>query len=299
VQPLLGELAALGTAVCWSFTALFFGFSGRRVGAAVTNASRLLFAALLLSLAHLVLFGSLLPLDAGPERWAWLSLSAFFGLAIGDWAFFQALVLIGARPATLLMATVPIMGAALAWILFRETVSGLEAAGIALTIGAVAWVVTENREGQPAPGHPHFLPGVALALLGAFGQAAGLIASRYGLAGDYPALSGSLMRILAAVGMVWGVALLRRQAGPIVSAWSDRPALKAMWGGAVAGPVLGITLSLVAIQNTRIGIASTLMALPPVLLIPIERVLYGHRASRRAVLGTLAAVVGVGMMVAG
>ena len=47
---LWGELAALGTAVCWSFTAIFFSISGRRIGAEVVNRSRLLFA---LSLIHI------------------------------------------------------------------------------------------------------------------------------------------------------------------------------------------------------------------------------------------------------
>ena len=46
-----GELAALATAVCWSFTAIFFSYSGRRVGSDVVNRSRLLFALLLLLIA--------------------------------------------------------------------------------------------------------------------------------------------------------------------------------------------------------------------------------------------------------
>jgi drug/metabolite transporter (DMT)-like permease len=297
--PFLGELAALGTAVCWSFTALLFGFSGRRVGAGVVNASRLLFAALMLGAAHALLLGSLLPRGLGLERWAWLVLSAVLGLVVGDWAYFHALATIGPRLATLLMATVPIMGAAMAWLLFGETVSPVAAGGIALTIGGVAWVVTEARGPDDEAPHPQHRRGLAFGLLGAFGQASGLIASRYGLAGGVPALSGSLVRILAAALIVWTLAVARRDVRRIVAAWADRPALKAMWAGAFAGPFLGVTLSLVAIQHTSIGIASTLMALPPVLIIPLERILHGRRASPRAVIGAVVAVLGVALMVAG
>ena len=39
-----GELAAIGTAVCWSLTAVFFSYSGRIIGSGVVNRSRLIFA---------------------------------------------------------------------------------------------------------------------------------------------------------------------------------------------------------------------------------------------------------------
>jgi drug/metabolite transporter (DMT)-like permease len=47
------------------------------------------------------------------------------------------------------------------------------------------------------------------------------------------------------------------------------------------------------VQNARLGIAATLMALPPILLIPIEYIAYRQRASRRAIVGTVVAILGV------
>lgn len=69
-----------------------------------------------------------------------------------------------------------------------------------------------------------------------------------------------------------------------------------MMGGAVVGPFLGIWLSLIAVQHARLGIASTLMALPPVLLIPLEYLIYRHRVSRRGIAGTVIAMVGVALL---
>ncbi len=66
--------------------------------------------------------------------------------------------------------------------------------------------------------------------------------------------------------------------------------------GAVVGPFLGIWLSLVAVQNTRLGIASTLMALPPVLLIPLEFAAFRQRVSRRGIAGTVVALGGVALL---
>jgi drug/metabolite transporter (DMT)-like permease len=69
-----------------------------------------------------------------------------------------------------------------------------------------------------------------------------------------------------------------------------------MLAGSVVGPFLGIWLSLIAIQQARLGIASTLMALPPVMLIPIEYLVYKRPVSLRATLGTLATFAGVALI---
>ncbi|MCA9901111.1 MAG: EamA family transporter, partial [Anaerolineales bacterium] len=79
-----GELAALGTAVCWSATAIFFSYSGRLIGSDVVNRSRLLFAFLFLSLSHLALEGSFFPAQVEGFRWFWLAISSILGLVVGD-----------------------------------------------------------------------------------------------------------------------------------------------------------------------------------------------------------------------
>ena len=58
---LLGELAALFTSLAWSFTSLQFTLAGQRVGSVVVNRTRLVLAVVYLSLAHLLLTGSLWP----------------------------------------------------------------------------------------------------------------------------------------------------------------------------------------------------------------------------------------------
>ena len=70
----------------------------------------------------------------------------------------------------------------------------------------------------------------------------------------------------------------------------------AIVAGAFVGPFLGIWLSLIAVQNARLGIAATLMALPPILLIPIEYIAYRQRASSRAIVGTAVAILGVALI---
>ncbi|MEZ4642405.1 MAG: DMT family transporter [Chloroflexota bacterium] len=294
-----GELAALGTAVCWSLTAMFFSYSGRLIGSDVVNRSRLIFAFLFLSLSHLLLEGSLFPLHAEPFRWGWLALSGILGLVLGDTFLFQAYVLIGPRLSMLLMATVPIYSTLFGWLLFGETVSAMELTGILLAVGGIGWVVTEKRSGFSVVENKEYKKGLLMGLLGALGQVANLVTAKYGLVDGFSSLSATLMRIFVAMLVLWTLALLRGQVGHSLRQWRNKPAFRAMIGGSIAGPFLGIWLSLLAISLARLGIASTLMALPPVLLIPLEYVVYKRRVSGRGMAGTAVAILGVALIFSG
>jgi drug/metabolite transporter (DMT)-like permease len=290
---LLGQLAAIATAFCWSFTAIFFSFSGRLVGSGVVNRSRLLFAFILLSLTHLLLEGTLFPWSTEPYRWGWLALSSVLGLVLGDSFLFRAYVLVGPRLSMLMMSTVPIMSTALAWLFLGENVSASEFAGICLAVAGIAWVVTERRAGPVEVENKNYSLGMTFALLGALGQTLGLITAKFALDGGYPAISATSIRILAAAIILWILAGLRGEIRHTLNQWRNRQAFKGIIAGTVVGPFLGIWLSLVAIQFARVGIASTLMALPPVILIPLGYILYKERVSRRGVIGTIVAFAGV------
>ena len=84
MQSHLGEIAALATACCWTVTALAFEASGKRVGSLVVNLIRLCLGFAFLSLYTLIFRGRLLPLDATPHAWFWLSLSGVVGFFFGD-----------------------------------------------------------------------------------------------------------------------------------------------------------------------------------------------------------------------
>jgi drug/metabolite transporter (DMT)-like permease len=66
--------------------------------------------------------------------------------------------------------------------------------------------------------------------------------------------------------------------------------------GTMAGPFLGVWLSLVAIQNTSVAVASTLMSLAPIILLPVGKLIFKERIGWRAIVGTVVAVSGVAML---
>lgn len=293
---LWGEIAALLTAVCWSFTAIFFSFSGRRIGSDVVNRSRLVFAFGFLSITHWALEGEIFPREVELYRWGWLALSSVLGLVLGDAFLFRAYVEIGPRLSMLMMSTVPIMSTLFGLLLFGESITQVEMLGVFLAVAGVAWVVTEGQTDPSLTDRRKYYRGLLFAFLGAVGQVANLVTARFALDDGFPTISATVIRILIALLILWGVAAVRGQIRHTLSQWRDRRAFQALIAGSTVGPFLGIWLSLVAIQNARLGIASTLMALPPVLLIPLEFALFHRRVSRRSLIGTFVAMIGVTLL---
>ncbi|MBN1178831.1 MAG: DMT family transporter [Anaerolineae bacterium] len=290
----MGELAALVTSFLWSITSIQFTLAGRRIGSYAVNRIRLLLAVIFLSLAHLLLYGQVLPFDAGLARWGWLGVSGVVGLVLGDGALFQAFVLIGPRRSMLLMTSVPVISTLLAWVWLGEALRPAQVGAILVTVAGIAWVVSERRSQQAAVccDAKQYALGVLLGLGGALGQALGLVLSRRGLEGDFSALSAALMRMLVAALVLWPLALVRRQVGPLDRVLKDRTAMTLLLGATLMGPVVGMSLSMLAVQRAQVGIASTLMALSPIILIPLEWWLFKERVSARAVVGTVVALIG-------
>jgi drug/metabolite transporter (DMT)-like permease len=114
--------------------------------------------------------------------------------------------------------------------------------------------------------------------------------------GAYSPLAATQIRVLA--GAV-GFALLFTALGGwrrLPGLLGDRKLLGKMALGSAFGPFLGVSLSLAAIQRTNTGVAATIMAIVPVLIIPPAVLFLRQRVSFLEVLGALVAVAGVALL---
>ncbi len=293
-----GEFAALATALFFTATSTMFTLAGRQVGSLVLNRSRLILAIIFLIGAHLVLRVPL-PIHAAPDRWLWLSLSGVIGLVMGDAFLFQAFIWIGPRLSMLLMGLAPVLAAVLAWLFLSETLTGWQIVGILITLVGTSWVILDRNGYQQknATDKRNYLMGILFGLGGATGQAVGLITAKEGLGGNFPALSGTLIRMLAAALTLWAITFLSGQAKKTIQQVVNHPrASLFILGGAFTGPFLGVTFSLLAIQHTEVGVASTIMALPPVFLLPVGYFVFKEKLEWHAILGTALAMLGVALL---
>jgi len=292
----IGELAALFTSLCWAISAVGITFSTQRVGSAITNRWRVMIALLALLAINTVLYGQPIPLHAGGSRWFWLMLSGVVGLAVGDGFLFLAFEDVGPRLGLLLLSIAPVFGSLIAWLFFAETLTLIQIAGIVVTLAGISWVVLVRPIGGQ-PRSKNHARGIVFGLLAALGQAGGLVLARPAMSDDFPPFAATLIRMIAAVIILWGVALFQKQTGETVNAVRQDPiALRWVTFGAIFAAVIGISASLLAVQHAEIGVASTLMALPPVFMLPISHFVFKERFNWQAVAGTLVAIGGVALL---
>jgi drug/metabolite transporter (DMT)-like permease len=296
-----GQLAALGAATCWAFSALFFANATRSMGVLSLNIIRLVLGFGFLSAAAWALRGLPLPTDASPHAWAWLAVSGLIGFVFGDLCLFMAYVRIGTRLASLMMALAPLLTAVIGWLLLGETLTGRDALGMTLTVVGIGWAVFDRSPAGSASAHelaqqPRALFwGLALGFGGALGQAGGLVLSKLGM-GDYDAVAATQVRVLAGTAGYVLILTALRWWPRVGESLNDRRALGFASLGAFFGPFLGVSLSLYSVRHTVAGVAASIMALQPVIIIPLVVLLYRERVGIGGVLGALVAVAGVALL---
>ncbi len=298
MQAYLGEIAALLTAVCWTVTAMAFESAGKRVGALSLNLIRLVIGLIFLSIYNAVFNGEFFPTATG-YQWFWLSLSGIIGFVLGDLFLFRAFIIIGARISMLIMALVPPITALIGWITLGEKLTGMEFLGMGITLFGIVLVMSSKIEmkngafGKALKMGPLVL-GSLLALGGAVGQAAGLVLSKKGMQ-DMDAFSATQIRIMVGMlGFVIVITIFKRWKH-LFGALKDLKAMKVMTLGSFFGPFLGVSLSLLAVQYTDTGVAATLMALTPVIIIPPAILMKKEKVSAMEILGALISVGGVAL----
>lgn len=265
-----------------------------RVGSIQVNISRMILALVLLLLSVLVMG---LDLRMSSSQLLNLTYSGIVGLVLGDSFLFRAFKDIGARVSMLVMSLVPGFTALMALAFLDESLSLQVIIGMVVTISGVAIVVLERR---PAAAERYNVTpkGLLFALLGAMGQASGLIFAKLAFVeAPIHGLVATTVRIGTAVIIFLPAALLLRWYRNPFTVYKNNPtAFGYTAAGAVLGPFLGITFSFIAIAYTEVAVATTIMALPPIIMLPLVRYFYHEKLSLRAIGGAVVAVAGVAVL---
>ena len=300
MQNHFGEIAAILTAMFWTVTSLAFESAGKKVGSLAVNLIRLVIAFFFLGFFTLIARGVFFPTDATLFQWKWLALSGLVGFVIGDLLLFQAFVVIGARISMLMMALAPPFTAFISWLILGEVLTLMNWLGMAVTMIGIVIVILKrekiekNGEIRKKLKSNYSVTGILLAIGGALGQATGLVLSKKGM-GDYDAFSASQIRVLTGI-VGFAILFFFMKRWPRVwAALKHNSAMKRISLGAFFGPFLGVSFSLLAVQNTKTGIAATLMAIVPVLIIPPAVFIFKEKLNWKEILGAVITVGGVAL----
>lgn len=304
----LGEIISLLVAVSWTATALFADEASHRLGAMTVNVIRLVISAVILALVLWCTVGAPYPVYADGATWHWLGLSALVGYIFGDFCLFNSYVIIGARLGQLFMTLAPPAAAVTGMLLLGETMSWKAVLAMVVTLSGIAISILSRTDGK----HVRLnlpLKGILLGIGAGVGQGVGLVLSKIGLQhyeaalpADTPALMGEMLPVASTMirSVVGGIGFLA-----IMALMKDLPKLKAAFQNregmkyalltTLFGPVIGVSLSLMAVRSANAGIASTLMALTPVLIIIPYVFIYKRKVSGKEILGACLSMTGVAL----
>jgi drug/metabolite transporter (DMT)-like permease len=289
-----GELAALLVAFFWSITALSFERASNKVGSLPVNIIRLVIGFLFLSVLNLIMRGMIFPSDASMHNWIWLSVSGLIGFVLGDFFLFKSYTIIGSWFAMLIMTLAPPMAAIFGWILLDEHLNTKSILGILITMGGITLAMFRRDKTNRKVTVSKPMAGILFAFGGATGQALGIVFSKYGMR-QYDPFAATQIRIITGIlGFAVVVTVLRKW-GAVKAAIEDKSAMFPITVGSFFGPFLGVSFSLVAIQHTSAGIASTIMALVPIFIIPPSMWLFKHKITIREMIGTFISLIGVSL----
>ncbi|NOX17083.1 MAG: DMT family transporter [Chlorobi bacterium] len=290
----IGEIFALMTAVMWSVTSIVFTEASVRVGSSVVNITRLVLAAVYLSVTILI-FG--FPFNVNETQIVFLSASGIIGLVVGDGFLFKSFQYVGARISMLMMSLVPPVSALLAFFLLGESIAIVGIAGIFVTIMGVAIVILQKGVDKNFSPH-NKVKGIIFAVFGAIGQAVGLIFAKLAFhEGEINGFVATFIRLIPAT-LILLVYLLsvNHFKNPFAKYKNNFTAFKFTLVGSFVGPFLGITFSLIAVAHAKVGIASTLMATAPVIMLPLVKIYYKQDLNFKSIGGAFLAVAGIAIL---
>jgi drug/metabolite transporter (DMT)-like permease len=285
-QSHIGEFAGLGVSVCWTLSALFFEKAGHKIGSLSVNFIRLLFAIGFLGITTFFSRGMFFPSDATGYQWFWLGLSGFIGFFLGDMLLFQSYMVIGSRTAALIMSLAPMLTAIIGWFFLGEILSAKSIIAIVVSVSGIILAISNRKMKLNIP-----FKGFLLAFGGALGQAVGLILSKKGM-GQYDPVAATQIRALFGLLSFAILTIVLRRWDKLGQAFTHKSAMKSVTVGAFFGPFVGVALGLFAIQQTKTGIASTLMGLVPIFIIVPSAIMFKEKIRPQQVIGAIVSIAG-------
>lgn len=303
-----GEIISLGVACSWTIAALASEVGSRRLGVFVMNVWRMALALLFSLLLMWLTMGEPFPRYAGAEAWSWLLLSGVVGYFFGDWCLFNSYLTIGSRYGQLFMTLAPMFAALAAWVSIGQTLSWNAIVAMAVTLVGIGISVmgrdTHHKLSIQLP-----LKGILFGIGAGLGQGVGLVLSKIGLdcyTADVPpdALSdmenylpfgANLIRCIAGLTCFSVWLFLRGEAAQLKRSTRETKGMLAMLAAVFSGPFIGVGFSLMAVQYTAAGIASTIMATTPILILLPSYYIFRQRITVKGVIGAVISVIGVSL----
>lgn len=308
-NSLLGELISIGVAFSWTVAALASEIGSKHLGVFVMNVWRMALALIFSCLLCWILLGTPYPVYAGTTTWFWLLLSGFVGYFLGDWCLFNSYLTIGSRFGQLFMTLAPMFTALAAWASLGQSLSWQALLAMGVTLTGIAISILGHGNGKTGLSIQLPAKGILFGIGAGMGQGFGLVLSKIGMnhymtdipASQLPLLTDKLPFASNLIRCVAGLIcfslwlVMRGELPRLRHSIHDHRGLLAMVAAVFSGPFIGVGFSLMAVNYVEAGIASTIMAMTPIIILLPSRWLFHQPITLKGVIGAVVSVIGVSL----
>ena len=308
-NALLGEIISIGVAFSWTLAALSSEIGSKHLGVFVMNVWRMALALIFSCLLCFVLLGSPFPIYASLQTWGWLLLSGVVGYFFGDWCLFNSYLTIGSRYGQLFMTLAPMFTAFAAWCTLGPTLSWKAIPAMTITITGIAISIMGRGAGKSLFNIQLPAKGILFGIGAGMGQGFGYVLSKIGMdhyIADVPAtvlpsiidklpFASNLIRCVAGLICFSLWLVMRGELPRLRHSIHDHHGLLAMLVAVFSGPVIGVGFSLMAANYVEAGIASTIMAMTPIIILLPSHWLFHQPVTLKGIIGAVVSVIGVSL----
>ena len=295
---MMGVIAAIGAAICWSAAGLLIKPLSTRFSSLSINSIRVL-AGWTFLMIFLSPLGKVVEMGSVPaSSVAYLMGSGVIGLAIGSTLFIRSLSLTNITriyPVTYslwLLGTVAIAG-----IFLGEVITSFTILGAILIVSGIVLLARPSGKQQVAntgAGTSQGMGGIALAIGAGMCWAAGSTLIKLGLSGISP-LVVNMIR-LPVVALILVVIVVRREGRASFSSY-DWKSLLLTSGTGILEQSIGSVLWFISIELIGIAKATILANTSPLFVIPFAIIVLKEKVTLRVILGTVFCVAGIWLTV--
>lgn len=298
-----GIIAALITLGCWTIGTFSFTKAAKLYAPVSVNRVRLLYALILLSFITCVIYQiNPLALFSKPVamQWIWLGISGIIGLSIGDHFAFTAFKIIGSSRTSLFNTFAPAAALVGGIFLLNENINFIGVIGMFISIIGIAWFIKSNAHNHEELDKKHLLKGIVYAVLGAVCQGIGLVFAKKGLVlfdANGQALSpvhATWIRMFVGVVFIYAMGIFK------VNVWKElkdistnKVFFKPIIIGTAFGPVLGVSMSMLAASLMNVSIAQTIFSFLPISVILTAFFLGKETIKLQSIFAALLSICGV------
>lgn len=298
-------LAAFLTTLLFSISAICGQRSARQIGGVEANFWRICIAAIFLGI-WANFFGTRMRGEALPI----FAVSGLMGIGLGDTGYFQALTRLGTRRTVLIVQCLTAPSAALIeWFWLGTRLSAAEIIFIAVILVGVAVAMAPGEHLELPPGS--LWKGIMFGIVAAVGGALGAVLSRkaYAVAfaaGEHPdpgttgyqrVLGGALVPAVILLVVKWRSAQAHGGIFENRTLQVSREKWARIWpwvvGNGLAGQTLGVSAMQWALEKTPTGIVTAIIAMTPVVVLPMTRAVDGEKIGTRSLAGAMIGIAGV------